>query len=740
MALPHLLFEYAKYQAAQTDLLDLFIPELRLQLANLNNVRQFDDLFYHLESTFDRNNEFAETNCYAHLKIPSVALLGVLLTLSARSSSINWTNSSNLLDGISTTNESMNSGSDAYNNCTYKLPLKDRSIRIFRRYIGIFMDIGPENIKSLLPASLLYENLMKSLRGFIVRQSSSKEVPVTAAMRKSSRLTDLSMPGPNRTDSDEQSRPSTPETDHIEQAPVTTDLNEIISDSEDNGELLNDAMAGELKKFQIYNFSPTKDSPSGRIGKTLFEGMPHLVRPQSTESIEESDTNQPQKSKESRILKVFDDFLITQKLNPSAQPTYSFWNLLQWAFHCADESSKYQRHLFNSSNTSHSSIYHTYKQFIDVVLDLVAINFSYKVARTIKRKRKGSKGDGGDSPGSQSTDVQTPIDAYFSGDEKERKAITKSISTSSDVLLLSLMSQLSPSKRDWYDRVVEYVFTGLNLKSNYTPYPCYERERLLIKHDGLLHVKGYSSEEKFDDNLDSMDLRFKSLSLVYYRALFFANGEDFYHSLTLHDTTAPKLLITQICSKLVEVDYKYLVGFYEASAADNRIAIPELYRDSMMVSITKGLLAEITKLVEIDDWFFALEDENKLETTLALIQNDDIYLSLTEDVTYKTWDDFYGDWLKLNFLAGWMFDFALDNEQERDSKQMRGVAAKAERVDSKKSAHYKAFIKSHCANSSDYNFILSAEDAERLLGAGTEWVSFAEVVLFKRGGSRTRGH
>lgn len=723
MPAPHLLFEYAKYQTTQTAFLDLFIPELRLQHANLNNLRQFDDLFYHIESTFGRNNEFAETNTYAHLKVPSVALFGVIFTLSARSSAINWTNNSNLLDGISASNESMNSGSDAYNNCIYKLPLSERALRLLRRYVAIFHEIGPQNIKGLLPATTLYENLTKSLREFIVKQPNPRDVLTTETPRKVSRLTGILV---IESASEDQSRATTPE---MGPSPTPADNREIVSDSEDNGDLLNEAMVGELYKFQTYNFSPAKDSSSSHLGKTLFDGMPHLLRPQSRDTSEESDAHETPKEKDTGVLKVFDDFLITQKLNPSSLPSYSLWSLLQWAFYCADESSKYQRHLFNSSNTSYSKIYRTYKHFIDVVMDLVAVNLAYKVAKIIKRRKKSFRSDS-DASITQTNEGQMAIEQYFSGDEKARKAITKAISSSSDVLLLSLMSQLASSKRYWYDRVVEYVFTGLKLKSNYTPYPCYERERLLIKHDALLHLKGYSSEEKYDDNNDSMELRFKILALVYYRSLFFANGDDFQHALRLNDSTPPKLLVSQICGKLFEVEYKFLVGFYEASEGEANVPIPGVYRDSMMHSVSRSLIAEITKLVEIDDFLYFMDDKNKLQTALDLIQNDDIFLSLTEDVTYKSWDAFYDDWLKLNFLAAWMLEFALDGAPEA-SKLNKEVLAIARAVDAKKEAHYRAFVVAHSVKNSEYNFSLGPADRERLLGIKGEWVSFAEVVEFK---------
>lgn len=754
---PHLLFPLAAYSQSQYELIDQFIPELascEKKLVHLTNVKQFENLLYHLESTFLANDEKGgEKSIESYLKIPSIDVFRILITLASRCLSTNVSHGSASIDGLIANSEYIKNLNEEYENCIYKSPIRDRCIMIMRRYMNLL-----SASKSPIAVDMVYNLFLGALKDFIIHP---KNFHIRGTLPKDRYLRS------NR-------NPARRQEINIEQS------HEIISDSEEEPPSLvsntTKDIANEVKKFQPYNISPLRkntgifSSDSHKMSglndsSVLFQTMPHLDSESDLTSGSDGeliskkrkiDSNADDKDSALSNIRVFGEYLISRQLNPIINSPYNLWKLIQWTFHCADFSSMYQKQLLDSNSTNCHLIFEMYAKLLRLIFDFLSFNFTYHLITDKKSRRLlnievDNKNENID-----------PIFIFFQRDQISRKEIISILENDRNILLLNLMTQLGPSRVDWYDRVIEYVFTGLNKdkpksESSYQPQPCYEREKILIRHDTFKKKLDKNYAIQYDDNLDSMKLRYEIIINVYYRSLFFSDGSFINDSQVVDDSStsqlSPKILLQQLSCKLMTLDYLYIKQFYLAYymeiAEDKFISKTHQYR--LMLDLTKMVLTSLTGFLEIDNYLSKKEilstHCNSSQSFIDLIVDQRLYQILVEDETYSQWQDFEEAWCKLNYLLGWLLESSLsklqDNSAElsNDKEFVNYIYKRVEKADRMKIKWFNKFILNHCENNNrsdnnhvEYHFCLSDDEALELLvndRTDTNWVKFKDIVQLK---------
>lgn len=754
----HLLFESHKYEVAQTELLDLFLTELssiEITPQNFNNTKQFDLILFHLEHTFDRNLErrVNNENLHSALKVPSTTILHIIITLASRCPTSNWINNDSILKSSISQNEYIQSLNLDYNNSSVKSPLRDRCMLILNRFCHELKlalrsaELTDSNVASH-SFSTLYKNLVLVFKELILhqktigvnRRSSHSSRNITRLSNghkvKSNQLDIVSLmkssPKKRKIDENDDSFLPTQE-DPVNSSDLENTLDDLdeVSDSQEEDISLRSSMVDEVMKYKEYNLSPEKNSSINIIGhetsgmgqaSDLFK---NIRNEQSPEKLDSNDINDSSGSihlsKSSLVntvlhnIKIFDDPLLSVKLGTT--PNYNIWTLLQWTCSCAENSSKFQSSLLYSSKASYHILYQTYRDVIIFIFDFLLLNFNYEVSRLLE------------------TNIENDNDLLerFFHIESKRSYILKSMSFDKRFLLLLLMTQLGMNSKDWHDRAVEFVFTGLNIESSYKPQPLYEREKHLVRQGNVskLNTKEFSPD--FNDNLDSMKIRYKILITIYYRLLFVANDPDLETLVSSSDASTPMSLISQTCRKLLLLDYPLFECFFTAYSSNFQgDCIPRRYQTIFISNLTKFMISELTKLVEIEDYFYSTETpaSEKLGKILDLIQELDLYKCISEDISLKSWNEFSNNWLKLNYLVSLLLQDALHNVDSRlVTKEIKDIATC---VDKKRLALYnKVIIDNSEINSTSSQFVISPKERNDFYindVSNVTWTNFTDII------------
>lgn len=760
--LPHVLFKLNTFIESQEQFGDQFVPEVK-QLydhpqttsVNLNNVYPFDLLLTHWETSFKSAED-------SHLRLPSMDTLRIILTLAARCTRTNWTNNSITMEGVTTTNSYAKSMNNDYNNTLYKASFQSRSLWLLENYRDLLVGSIDDLSDPIL--NILYTKLNDLLLDFIVllwpiAKSVKLDDPIIK-ISKSERL-------PVKSQSRITNFFNADKSDHI-----ADDENEqeYVSDSEHDVSMLNSTanMQQELDKYKYVLKSTSFGDifSSGEPLKTTKRTMTDPARASKSRKLQFEDTL-PIWSK----IKVFDEPLLSVRLNPklNSKSKFNLWLLVNWAFSCAEKSLELQATLPNASFSIYHNIFQTHNDLINVIFDLIEVNFfvTFKRHEIIQANIK--KLNDGDI-----------LAAHFNTPTKTRKLILFHLEDST-FQIYTLLGQLSNKQVDWYDRLVEYVFNGLGLKSNLPPQSLYEREKLLIKRDEIkkesFNMEDFLSEQ-YTDDLVSMITRYKIILFVFYRALFFSNGE-FFGLLNAAPETylKPRRLLVELSQKFLVIGFKYLREFYYSEKViKDRTLVPKKYQTTLLLELAQVLILDITKVVEHEKLTikryaeFEIIDTESLDSfddiTLTMSESDieeisnpntaievikpvwqienvkrlletlvaqDNYLSLVEDDTYKTALEFKELWLKVFFLLEWMLHLVLQDYEEYGSTDVElgeRIIEMSTGGDDMRSLLFERFVQLRTQR--EGAFILSEEDVEELRTGMAELCGFhaiAESVL-----------
>lgn len=452
-----------------------------------------------------------------------------------------------------------------------------------------------------------------------------------------------------------------------EAAPVT----EVIQDSEDEGgdlELPVETETDLSSKYRLFglpqkNIISLSDIGSKTTGlgeaTSLFQNMPHLLAQVTPEPDEHSPGPRSKKQKADRdplqFIKLFDDHLIVNRLMDLKH--YCLWDLIRWVFTCCEDSSQYQQFLFDSNNTALHGIWETYNLAL-----LVMFRF-LKVQHDVSQK------------------------------------------TNKKSFLGNLLTQLGRNQ-DWYERLAEVSFKGLGSQTRDRPFPCYPREKNLIKNDTSTNRSvGIRAKVEYDDNTQSMNLRAQIVAtFLYQETNRFQKIE----------------LVTQLTEKLLQFQKNVVFTFLRHLAA--QLFVPKQVLDKFVLMVINKLMITVVGSEDLAYNLIGYLDltSSKIEKLARLFRSSELYDGIVRDSTYKSFGEFKKAWDICMGLCYEMVKFTVKSEvaqqQQLSSTNYEGISATLSTLKATGEQRYMEFLGTRswdAANADeDINFILDVDEIE----------------------------
>lgn len=447
---------------------------------------------------------------------------------------------------------------------------------------------------------------------------------------------------------------------------------EVISDSEGLDSLLEmehpHAAARKIQQYAAPALSAAAVAGLGTSGlgeaSALFRQMPHLLahatpepEPRKRRRAETLRAELPEpsparakplrpKNGATARLRVFGDVVLAHALDPDRG--YDVWALLRWCFACARTSTQYQGFLFDASRTRVHAVYRAYEGVLSVVF-------------------------------------------AFMAEQHRRVAPAQS--------LCARALRLLGAPRDACERAVACAFAGLDQASHASTYPCYARERPLLKHDPAVQVSRCKSAARYVDNQHLMRLRAQLVALL----LRHQDAGQF----------APGALEAALAARLLELRFRHVRAFVRAA------------RPARLVrAVCSRVLSSITGVrLELEG---AARDEH-LARVLAVVSDERLYAGVAEDFSLGSFDAFWQRWQTALFLAQWLLVDAAGAAGAQDDAAMQRHCVRGDRL---RERFYRDFLCSRADDADvqpeDLPFTLTA--AERARYAQYTTPAFCDVA------------
>lgn len=668
-----LLFTLNSLRRFKSDAVDSLIPEFQNnEYCNLNNVDRFEKLLNYLERSYAASKEVSHLLKESRpiiLSVPSLDVLRALLTLASRCEGTTYTKDPVNILGVLVTKEYMNSLSDNYLTSLSKPPLSDRCINQLRLYV----DSLPITVQNGdFTTEVLYERLYLLAADFLVKEKNTAKLISAEATERY----DLGKAKP---------------CNQNKALKANFDLETRTSDdSNDQSNLIIN-----LKEYQNPNFSYL-DSDSGNH---TFNQPPRKRMKPSAESLVPG-------------IRIFDYELLGTLLNPNINH-FNIWNLMDWTFYCAKLSTNE-----STQSVKYHTVYKTYNKVLHLIFDIVAINFDYELVKNVKGYNLTI------DTFQQLKDTNSFKIFYHSLDGRH-------VSTS-NVLLLNLLSQLNSSQADLYEMALNYILRGIYYPFNEIPNPCYHVELAFIRQRDFLDLPHITL---FSDCIDSFQIRYKIILLMYYYAITFHDNNAVQRSSRLRSYLSLKSLVVELSKRLLQFNFNFLKLFYAISSM-REIRVPNFVKSSMMQEVTYTLLYQLTgvnfETGRIDEQSNSQTILEATINTIDLVLDENTYAAIIEDETYANFDDFYRAWRKLNFVLAWLLGMLLTEFRLKcvyENKDIEIFRHKLNLADETRVRMYKSFIQQHSIRNEKFNFLIEEHDREQLLNFSL--AAFEELLIFR---------
>ncbi|KAI5952387.1 hypothetical protein KGF54_003254 [Candida jiufengensis] len=721
------LFLQESYNEVQTKFINKIIPDLNENSINLNNFEKFDDLLQFLEinsSAPSAPSSSPTSSCFSNnrnLIYPSNEILQVLITLCSRSNSLNWTqNSSYAKNGIVESLSHIKLINSIYNEFLHKSNLNQRSFLILNNYLDIIELTGDTE---------LYELIFKAINDLI---ESKKQV----------------------------------QSSHQAQLPFQQQQSSISSmfKAETNGRRTSPRRVTPPPKRQKLEIKYEEDSPNGDsntsnnehdstyivISDSEDESYEEKI-PLSTKTDQESPTSAASSPKKNNLnifatnnsknetwegIRIFDESLLKDKLTINKNE-FNLWRLINWTFYCSGLSTIY--YPLQKKNECHT-IYHAQSNVLNFIFRFIEINLVKEMDSIFL------------APNSINNDAILSL--FQNTNPQYTKFASLKVEDNSQILFSKLIKTLGHFQSQWYDRVVEFIFNGLSSKLIF-PKTCYEHENLLIeketkykKSQPVMHNNLKNEWDQNSNNMNSMKLRFKICSIIFYWSLVFnskLSGSSNGKSIANLNSS---VFLDYISKKINFIDYRYLIEFYYSSAINSKIRLD--YRNLFLVKLSQEILKEIIgntsrEKEEFQDFELCnhLNNENpnnknyqikNLDILMRWINNPILYSQIVEDQLYKTFNEFYQTWMKVNFILEWNLNWILNDLYNSNCNIYKDEIFNKnfQKADHLKKTKFLEFIK-NCVEPievSGLNFQLNEEDVEVLKGKITKCEQFTSILNY----------
>lgn len=450
---------------------------------------------------------------------------------------------------------------------------------------------------------------------------------------------------------------------------------EVVQDSEsdpDDVELIAEAEGDLAAKYRdlklpVRNVISLSDIGSKTTGlgeaTALFQNMPHLLVNGTPEPEEPSSPGGPkskrQKSEKEAldVLRIFDDHLIANRLKNLKE--YNIWELIKWAFACCADSSQFQTYLFNSSETAVHGIWEGYHETI-----LMMFKFFIK--------------------------------------QHDRSQNNKLKS-----FLNNLLTQLG-NRYDWYERLVEVVFTGLGQSPHDKPFPCYPQEKVAIKNDCIVHRPlGKDKRIDYDDNIQLLHLRAQIIGAFLYQE---------------SDRFQKVELVNELTGKLLDLEPDVVLVFLQQLSSIS--FVPQNVLQKFVLMVYNKLIGTVVGDKDIGDNFIGYLDltDERINKLGKLFKARQLYEGITEDSTFKSMKEFQNAWDLVIRICEELVKFTVKSEVSQASllseEFYTSIIVILEELKDNAEENYMKFLQSRSweemAADDDINFILEPEEIKTL--------------------------
>ena len=428
------------------------------------------------------------------------------------------------------------------------------------------------------------------------------------------------------------------------------------------------------------------------------------------------------KNPELKTTKVLGYELLSLKLNPFINSPYNLWDLIDWTFFCAKFYSKKTFSPFYANTSKKGVIFETYNDLIDIFLDLIAIDLvaSLKYVRLLNNLRlKYKKVTSGDS---------------LSHNVPEEHSFLSNYEAGRCTFLEGFLAQLSLNPFDVYEKALEHIFFGLMVDeaNPRKPSPCYAEEGLLVldeeSSEGQL---GIFVNNKIEE---SLNVRVKLVYIIYYWSKFcplnaFQTGlKD-----TSKDLLSTESFLRVLAKKIWSLNFQLFKAFFNTitSVRYNLLEDWNPQRNNMIMNILKYIFMELgdpllDQFFKRRDIFLSHQDSRELAGSflydlIGLLCEEQLYVNILNDQTFKSITDLKNCWLKYNYLLYYLFSYIL-KIYDSHSKLLLGekketiqeLFLRVKKADSIKEKIYQGFLKERFILNQhnekthlEYNFVLT---------------------------------
>lgn len=579
---------------------------------NISNLEQILDLIIHLENGLERRikGSFIHSD-FSNTAIPSVNILRLLFSLSSRPDHI-------ILKQI-------NRKDIEELNFFYEVPLdtigkfldghslKRRSLKLLEDYVHILSSYT-NSIGYSSRNRELYAAFKDLLNDLVVNVNKEHQIIGNSAATTLASSTSL-----------EPVSSITSNTD------IPSDNSSIISDSSDDSEILLNS------HHELANAEADIDAD---IIQQRDSGFATSKLPRGT-------------YKFAKKTMLFGEPLLLNNLNPLFNKLYSIWNLIQWSFFCANSSTEEQRISFHPYALGAHVIYRTYHSIIDLICRVVMYDFRINLETEC----------GADNFLSDIISRSSAPSSRVPTLHKKKRI--KDLVT--ETVLFKLVSQLHRSPNQWYDRAVEFIFSGLlegSTKTNAAK-PCFASEYGLLRRQHLFQSRNYYLDHIFsNDNIHSISLRYKLSFMVFCISLILDTSSQS-RALDSYEGDEQSFL-SYLSDGLLKIKAEYFEEFFRQSFVDHfdNLITPQ---DNllMMYELSKYIIYKIARLrTTLNLNSIELVPTNSEANYRSLLEyltflNQEVVYSSFFDRTFETELQFQDEWTRLETVLMFLLDLHL---------------------------------------------------------------------------------
>ncbi|KAI5965252.1 uncharacterized protein KGF55_001472 [Candida pseudojiufengensis] len=729
------LFLKESLNEVQTKFLDKIIPDLHEDSINLNSFEKFDDLLQFLEisssvSPSTSSISIQSDSCFANNKnliYPSVEILHLLLTLCSRSNNLNWTQNSSLSkNGIVESLGHIKLINSLYSEFLHKNQLNQRCFIILNNYLKI-IDINNDKI--------LYDLLLTTMNGLIERKKQNQS-PTRQSQLPFQQQSITSMLQSETNSRRTSPRRSTPpmkrqkvKSENEEENDDDEDKDStyiVISNSEDDSDI--DEKVPIKKETQVKKDPDSKNKKGSSASPSPSKNSKNSKN-SSISIFAKSDS----KTETWEGIRIFDESLLKEKLTAHSND-FNIWKLVNWTFYCSGLSTIY--YPLQKQSECHL-IYQSQSNALEIIFGYFEINLVEQLNKIF-----------------DSANNDPILELYQNSNSPYTKLASLKVEDNSSILLSNSVKTLGFLQSQWYDRIVEFVFNGLSSKLVF-PKTCYEHETIMIekenkykKNQSIAHNDLKNEWDQSSDNMTSMNLRFKICSIVFYWSLVFepslsSSQRNRKSTMSLNSAVFLRFLR----EKIKYIDYRYLIEFYHSSQIPSKINSE--YKKLFLVNVSIETLKEMigNRMIEDDEFqnfklYHHLNNQDtgknknyqiqNLETVTNWINNSILYTQLTENVTWKSFNEFYQSWMKLNFALEWLLSWILDDlyNEDLDIYKDTMIYQKFKKADTLKKEIFLEFIKVCILPKAEsgLEFQLNDDDVESMKGKISKSEHFSSIL------------